>query len=201
MLLRFVLLAARLGGGGDADGDAPFWPMPDRPVRLLQLGDRLVDGALLRLAGRLVVGGDRGLASVTSVPSVAGRASAFCGRGSVLCASVFMSTLSVGEVACFGRRANVFMSALSIGDAACFGCVSAFFGRASVLMHDLPQKAGQVGQALVRDVDTLELALDPGCGLSSFVLVLGSRPVAFVGPAAVEVLCIAVGRIAVGVNP
>jgi len=69
LLLRFVLLAARLGGGGDADGDAPFWPMPDRPARLLQLGDRLVDGALLRLAGRLVVGGDRGLASVTSVPT------------------------------------------------------------------------------------------------------------------------------------
>ena len=41
-------------------------------------------------------------------------------------------------MACFGRRANVFMSALSIGDAACFGRVSAFFGRASVLMHDLP---------------------------------------------------------------
>jgi len=58
--------------------------MPDRPVRLLQLGARLVDGALLRLAGRLVGGGDRGLASVASASSV------------VLCASVFMSTSNIG---------------------------------------------------------------------------------------------------------
>jgi len=63
-------------------------------------------------------------------------------------------------------------------------------------MHDLPQEAGQVGHVLVHDVEKLELALDSGCGLSSFVLVLGARPVAFVGPAAVEVLRIAVGRTA-----
>jgi len=52
-----------------------------------------------------------------------------------------MSTSFVGEAAHFGRRASaffgrmsVFMSALSIGDVACFGRVSAFFGRASVFM-------------------------------------------------------------------
>jgi len=62
------------------------------------------------------------------------RASAFFGR-----TSFFMSALSIGDAACFGRvsaffsRASVLMSALSIGDAACFGRVSAFFGRASVL--------------------------------------------------------------------
>jgi len=144
--------------------------MPDWPVRLLQLGARLVDGALLRLSGRLVAGGDRGLASVTSVPSVAGRASAFCSRGSVLCASVFMSTLFVGEAAHFGRRASaffgrtsVFMSALSIGAAARFGRVSAFFGRASVFMPAL-SRAFVLG------------------------LCLGALPVDFVGLAANEVL-------------
>ena len=164
MLLRLDRRAARLGG--DGDGGAPFWPMLDRPVRLIQL----VDGALLRLTGRLGAGGDRGLASVTSVPSVAGRASAFCSRGSVLCASAFMSTSVVGEAAHFGCRASaffgrtsvcmstlsvggaahigrrasaffgrtsVFMSALSIGDAACIGRVSAFFGRTSFSMSAL----------------------------------------------------------------
>jgi len=107
---------------------------------------------------------------MTSVPSVAGRASAFCSRGSVLCASVFMSTSFVGEAAHFGRRASaffgrtsVFMSALSLGDAACFGRVSAFFGRASVFVPAL-------GRAFVLG------------------LCLGALPVDFVGLAANEVL-------------
>jgi len=247
--------------------------MPDRPVRLLQLGARLVDGALLRLASRLIVGGDRDLASVTSVPSVAGRAGSFCSRGSILCANVFMSTSSVGEAAhfgrresaFFGRRTSVFMSALSIGDAACFGIVSAFFGRASVYMSALSigdaacfgrvsaffgraSVLPALGRAFVLGLRALpafvglaatkDLVHDAahfgrrvsaffGCtsvfmsalsigaaacfgrvsaffGRSSFlpalgrafVLVLGARPVAFVGPVAVEVLRIAVGRIA-----
>jgi len=112
--------------------------------------------------------------SVGEAAHLGRRVSAFFGR-----TSAFMSALSIGHAACFGRmsaffsRTSVFMSALCFGDAACFGHVSAFFGRASVL---------------------------PALG-RAFVLVLGARPVAFVGPAAVEVLRIAVGRIAVGVNP
>ena len=182
--------------------------MPDRPVRLLQLGARLVDGALLRLAGRLIVGGDRGLTSVTSVPSVAGCASAFCSRGSALCENVFMSTSSVGEAAHFGRRESAFfgrtsviMSALSIGDAACFGRVSAFFGRASVLpalgrafVLGLCALPAFVGLAATEEpvyapgVSALfgRASVLPALG-RSFVLVLGARPMALVGPAAVEV--------------
>jgi len=59
--------------------------------------------------------------------------------------------------------------------------VSAFFGRASVLPA--------LGRAFV-----LRASVLPALG-RALVLVLGARPVAFVGPAAVEVLRIAVGRI------
>jgi len=133
------------------------------------------------------------------------RASAFFGR-----TSIFMSALSIGDASCFGRvsaffgRTSVFMSALSIGDAACFGRVSAFFGRESVLpalgrafVLGLCALPAFVGLAATEDlVYAPELfTFAPALG-RAFVLVLGARPVAFVGPAAVEVLRIAIFRIA-----
>ena len=137
-----------------------------------------------------------------------------------------MSTSVVGEAAHFGRRASaffgrtsVFMSALSIGDAACFGRVSAFFGRASVFMPALGRAfvlgfrlgalpvdfvglaANEVLEPLhhVEVLEPLHLVavawlFMPALG-RAFVLVLGARPVAFVGPAAAETLvgvCVAV---------
>ena len=117
---------------------------------------------------------------------------AFFGR-----TSVFMSALSIGDAACFGRvsaffgRASVFMSALSIGDAACFGRVSAFFGRASVLpalgrafVLGLCALPAFVGLAATADLVYAPDLFTPALGL---VLVLGARPMALVGPAAVEV--------------
>jgi len=128
-----------------------------------------------------------------------------------------MSTSFVGEAAHFGRRASaffgrtsVFMSALSIGDAACFGRVSAFFGRVSV--SPALGRAFVLGlcalPAFVGLAATEELEYAPGVSAffgrasvlpalgRAFVLVIGARPVAFVGPVAVKVLRIAVGRIA-----
>jgi len=126
-------------------------------------------------------------------------------------------------VAHFGRRASaffgrmsVFMSALSIGDAACFGRVSAFFGRASVLPAlgrafvfghcALPVGSGFVGLAAIEVLVAVgrvavvgaPALFTPALG-PALVLVLDARPVAFVGPAAVEVLRIVAGHIAIGV--
>ena len=93
------------------------------------------------------------------------------------------------------------MSVLSIGDAACSGRVSAFFGRASVFMPALG-RAFVLGLRLgALPVDFVGLAANevleplhlvavawlfmPALG-RAFVLVLGARPVALVGSAAVE---------------
>jgi len=81
------------------------------------------------------------------------------------------------RVSAFFGRTSVFMSALSIGDAACFGRVSAFCGRTSVFMPAL-------GRAFILGLCLGALPVD-FVGLAANEVLERARPV--VGPAAIEV--------------